>query len=62
MTLRPTAELDAKLRETAGREGRSLHETVLVADHALVDGTLRDVNDIAARIGAFLVGPLESGG
>lgn len=31
MTLRLSDELDAALRETAAREGRSLHETVVVA-------------------------------
>lgn len=31
MTLRLSEELDAALRETAAREGRSLHEVVVLA-------------------------------
>jgi len=48
--------------------GMNDHDLVATQDEKfdlimrIADGTLRDVNDIAARIGAFLVGPLESGG
>lgn len=42
MTLRLPPELDAALRETAEREGRSLHETVVVA---LQDYTSRRIRE-----------------
>ena len=42
MTLRLPPELDAALRETAEREGRSLHETVVVA---LEDYTSRRIRE-----------------
>jgi predicted transcriptional regulator len=50
MTLRLPAELDAKLRETAEREGRSLHETVLVAIDEYVTKRDRKRDALIARI------------
>ena len=50
MTLRLPAELDLKLRETAEREGRSLHETVLIAIDEYVTKRERRRDALLARI------------
>ncbi|GAA1957020.1 hypothetical protein GCM10009798_15500 [Nocardioides panacihumi] len=49
MTLRLPADLDAKLRETAGRQGRSLHETVLVVIDEYVTKRDRKRDALIAR-------------
>ncbi|WP_459981348.1 hypothetical protein [Nocardioides sp. AN3] len=50
MTLRLPTELDVKLRETAEREGRSLHETVLVAIEEYVTKRDRRRDALLSRI------------
>jgi len=50
MTLRLSADLDTALRETAAQEGRSLHETVVVAITEYTSRRDRQREALIARI------------
>lgn len=57
MTLRLPPELDAALRETAEREGRSLHETVIIA---LSEYTTRRERMVSSMIASIMEDDAEA--